>query len=527
MSSPSPSRTDSSVFSSEEWDCPINVTTDSVPSVSDKSATCHETGGNVGGTPKNVVKPTGKAEQANKNPRRVDQLPLPNPLPENVVDRYPIPNRSRVQSDSRALKERLTACFQKLDAFRAFQEERKKLLEARRPERNDALKAVSTQGPKIGELFKKKAAIKAELKLINAEQAAARAAGGVAEEMAGAGKVANEAVKGLRSAAEVDARIEEYQIHQQTNTMTIAEERDLVKQISFLTQKGRDFVVKRESARGQQKAAAAARQNRRQQLLKQRHAIDQEIDCAKGVREGAKKDLNRVQVEDHESCTQLPGFMPLAELRVVRKTIGPLKKEIRAIWEAFDREMQEWDLNNRIYVAQTQALRRKRRQTLVHERRTEQNPTWQQGQAREEQEQLDARKSLCITALRYLERVRQHSPEPALCPAQTRPCNQSSGHMAPMAISAPADAADAALHDVWGNVYLKVRKPRRKACAAASHAKVTSTSGVVEEDQIREELSSREVTAFTMLGIPRPKRKEDVGALIEHIQGMACAKGAQ
>ena len=527
MSSSSPSRTDSSVFSSEEWDCPINVTTDSVPSVSDKSAAYHDVGENVEGTLKSVVKSKGRAEQANKNPRRVAQLPLPNPLPEKVVDRYPVPNRSRVQSDSRALKERLTACFQKLDAFRAFQEERKKLLEARRPERNDALKAVSTQGPKIGELFKQKAAIKAELKLLNDEQAAARAAGGVAEEMAGAGKVANEAVKGLRSAAEVDARIAEYQIHLQTYTMTIAEERDLVKQISFLTQKGRDFFVKRESARGQQKAAAVARQNRRQQLLKQRHATDQEIDCAKGVREGAKKDLNRVQAEDHESCTQLPGFMPLAELRAVQKTIGPLKKKIRAIWEAFDREMQEWDLNNRIYVAQTKALRRKRRQTMQQERRAEQHATWQQGPAREEQEQLEARKSLCITALRYLERVRQHSPEPALSPAQTRPPNQSLGHMEPMAISAPAHAGDATVPDVWGNVYLKVRKPRRRACAAASHAKVASKSGVVEEDQIREELSSREVTAFTMLGIPRPKRKQDVGALIELIQGMVCAKGGR
>ncbi|CAN8064124.1 unnamed protein product [Agarophyton chilense] len=468
---------------------------------------------------------SGESAQVNKTrkPRR-ERLPLPDPIPDTPVKRYPEPNRAELQKQIDLIDTELQACFDRLNSTRAFNDQRQKIRESGKPTFDAARKAISELNEECRELFEKRKVITNKLKEVR-DALSSRNSASSAVEVPGVGKDGNEALKNIRTVEELDERIHDLQYRMETMSLSIAEEKKIVSQIAFLSHKGRDFIRGRAELIKNEKNAKEARIATRKELEEARKVQDTAIDAAKAKLEEQKKVLNDFRTDEDAKIKELQESVPQIDRTAERKKISELKAQIKKMREDFEDERDQWYLNERIHYEQQKIAKRKRYEDIQAEREARRK-AWEAEQAQyPEPHPYQIEKDMCSGLIVYLQTLLGETtdkPNVNLAPAKsvTALSLKTSASTREISTSGKSIGKKNVLKDDFENLafsdYMKKGgKKGKKARGRASGGSIDVNSA--EDAQLKPH-SIDYLTAFTRLDIKPPNKISEVRAALETVK---------
>lgn len=462
-------------------------------------------------------------QKKDRKPRR-ERLPLPEVIPETPVKRYAEPSRTDMQAAVEVEDAKLRTCFDRLNSTRAFYDERQKIREESKPAFDAARLVYNKMNDDCRTLFEERKAISNKLKDLKEADIAARAAGGSGKEMVGAGKDGQEALKGIRTIEELEERIKEMQYKMETNSMTIAEEKKIVGQISFLTHKGRDFIVERDRAFKDEKAAKDQRVTTRKELEEARREVDTRIDALKAKLTEQKKKVDDIRAKQEERIEKLQKKNSVIDRDAERKKIGQLKAAIRQIREDYQVELDKWYLNERIHIEQQKIAKRKKYEAIQAEREARRK-AWEAEQAQyPEPDPYQHEKDMCSGLTVYLQTLLGETvakPTVNLAPEKAKLSLKSTGAARQVTSSGKAIGKSTVSNDSgFENLAFSdfVKKSGGKSRGKKNRRSSAPTTDSGAEDATLKPHSIDYITAFTQLDIKPPTKLSEVRAALEAVK---------
>lgn len=473
---------------------------------------------------------TDSAQNTNNKPRkpRRERLPLPDPIPDTPVKRYPEPNRTELQKKIDVVDAQLQKCFDRLNSTRAFHDERQKIREAGKPTFEAARKAIAELNEQCSALFEERKDINAKLKEIRDAGASARNATS-SFEVPGAGRDGNEALKNVRTIEELEQRIEDYEMLLQRESMSMAKEKRLVNQISFLKFKARDFILERAEILKNEKNAKESRLALRKELEETKKQQDVAIDTAKAKLEEQKKILTDLRAEEDAQIKKLQETIPQVDRAAERKKIVELKAEIKKMREDFDVERDNWFLNERIHIEQQKIAKRKKYEQIQAEREARRK-AWEAEQAQyPEPHPYQEEKDMCSGLTVYLQTLLGETVEKSnvnLTPSKadnapslkTTPTSReiTTGGKAIGKNATGSDFGDLAFND-----YMKKRGKSKNKRVRGRPSSATVDVSAAENVQLKPH-SIDYLTAFSRLEIKPPNKISEVRAALDAVKEKAA-----
>eukprot|EP00178_Gracilaria_changii_P006743 TRINITY_DN2194_c0_g1_i1.p1 TRINITY_DN2194_c0_g1~~TRINITY_DN2194_c0_g1_i1.p1 ORF type:complete len:636 (+),score=150.36 TRINITY_DN2194_c0_g1_i1:337-2244(+) len=474
------------------------------------------------------AEPNGESAQPNKNrkPRR-ERLPLPDPIPDTPVKRYPEPNRAELQKKIDTIDADLQACFDRLNSTRAFNDQRQKIRESGKPTFDAARKAISELNEQCRVLFEKRKVITNKLKEVR-DALSTRNPASSAVEVPGAGKDGNEALKNVRTVEELDQRIQDLQYRMETESLSIAEEKKIVNQIAFLQHKGRDFIRDRSELIKNEKSAKEARIATRKELEEARKAQDIAIDAAKAKLEEQKKVLNDFRAEEEAKIKKLQDTVPQIDRTAERKKISELKAQIKKMREDFDDERDQWYLNERIHYEQQKIAKRKKYEEIQAEREARRK-AWEAEQAQyPEPHPYQEEKDMCSGLIVYLQTLlgeTVNKPNVNLAPSKSgnAPSLKATATTREISTGGKVIGKKNTLNDDFENLAFSnyVKKGGKKGKKARGRSSASSIDVNTAETQLKPH-SIDYLTAFTRLDIKPPNKISEVRIALEAVKEKAA-----
>ena len=454
-------------------------------------------------------------------PRR-ERLPLPDPIPEAPVKRYPEPKKADLQARVNEEDAKLQACFDRLNSTRAFYDERQKIREQGRPAIDAALKTLTGLNDQCRVLFEERKVITTKLKQIRDADMNARVnASSSSNELAGAGKDGNEALKNIRTIEELEAKIAELKHTQAHSSLPLPEEKKLVMKISFLTNKGRKFIQDRDSSIKKEKAEREARIVSRKELEETRKGLDTRIDAIKAKIETQKKVTDGIRREQDEKIKALQSTTSEINRDEEKKKIGEIKAIIKKMRDDFQDELDKWYLNERIHYEQVK-IARKKKQEAVQAERDARRKKWEEEQAQyPEPHPYQAEKDMCSGLIVYMQTLlgeTSEKPSVQLGSQKTGPSLKNTSQHREIAAEGKAIGKSSTANiDGFENLsfsdYVKKSSKGKKGKGRRSHVKDTSTN---DETALKPH-SMDYLTAFTKLDIKPPSKMSEVRTALEAV----------
>ncbi|KAI0564345.1 Nuclear segregation protein Bfr1 [Gracilaria domingensis] len=469
----------------------------------------------------------GDGAQPNKarKPRR-ERLPLPDPIPETPVKRYPEPNRVELQKKIDTIDTELQACFDRLNSTRAFNDQRQKIRESGKSTFDATRKAISELNDECRVLFEKRKVISNKLKEVR-DALSARNTGSSAVEIPGAGKDGNDALKNVRTLEELDQRVEDLQYRMETESLPIAEEKKIVNQIAFLQHKGRDFIRERAELIKNEKNAKEARIATRKELEEARKAQDIAIDAAKAKLEEQKKILTDFRAGEEAKIKKLQDTVPQIDKTAERKKISELKTQIKKMREDFEDERDQWYLNERVHYEQQKIAKRKRYEEIQAEREARRK-AWEAEQAQyPEPHPYQEEKDMCSGLIVYLQTLLGKTvdkPNVNLAPAKSgnAPSLKTNASTREISSGGKAIGKKNTLHNDFENLAFSdyVRKGGKRGKKARGRSSAASIDVNTAETQLKPH-SIDYLAAFTRLDVKPPNKISEVQAALEAVKEKA------
>ncbi len=308
-----------------------------------------------------------------RKPRR-ERPPLPDPLPEKLVTKYPEPSKAEMQKKIDEHDAVIQECFDKLAATRQFYDRRSKIRDAGKAEFDAARKRMTAKNDELKVLFDQRKTLSMEIKSIRDADMNAR------NEASSSGGKEDKLLANLKTVKDVDDRIKELENIQATTSLSNAEEKMLVKDIAYLRHTGRDIILGKDQQFKDAKAAKATRQEKRAALEAQRKEIDKKIDGEKVVLEKFRKEVDGIRAKQDAEIQKISEETANIDRDKVRQTIADEKAKIRKVRDDFSAELDQWYLNERIYAEQIR-IQRKKRQEARNAEREARRKAWEEEQA--------------------------------------------------------------------------------------------------------------------------------------------------
>lgn len=472
----------------------------------------------------------GGFKGGSRDKNRRPQLPLPHPLPEEMVKRYPQPPRDDLNKKVAEEEAKLQECFDRLSVNKTYYEKSRKIRDDSKPAFDAARKKVIALNDECRNLFEERKSLSARIKTLRDADIAARSntnAGPI--EVAGAGKDGNDAIKNVRNMDELEARIDELKYRLETESMPIAEEKRIIAQISFLTHKGRDVIRERDESLKNELAAKESRGVSRRELEEARTALDTRIDQAKAKLDEQKKIADGIRHSQDGELKKLRDETPEVDRDAERKKITDIKTNIRAIRDEYQSALDKWYLNERIFIEQVKVAKKKKRDAINAEREAKRK-AWEAEQAQyPEPHPYQFEKDMCAGLTVYLQTLLGETVEkpsvnlrksdksaPSLKANDTTRVIEEKGQAIGKSVSNDSMFGDLAFSDFMK----KDSKPKAKKGRRGSTAPVGDT--VTGDDSSLKPHSIDYLTAFSKLDIKPPNKMSEVRAALEAVKAKAA-----
>lgn len=466
-------------------------------------------------------------QKKDRKPRR-ERLPLPDPIPTEPVKRYPEPSKADLQAAVEAEDRKLQACFELLQTTRSFYDKRQKIRDAGKPAFDAARKHLNGLNDKCREFFETRKEITTKLKTLKEEDVAARnAAAAGANELVGAGKDGAEALKNVRTIEELEDRIKDLRYTHETGTHSITEEKKLVTKISFLENRGRDFIVSKDKAFKDEKAAKEARANTRKELEEARTKQDALIDKAKAELEAQRKVVDKIRADQDAEIKKLQDDTAHVDRDEEKKKIGEIRATIRELREEFHSKLDQWYLNERIHYEQQKIAKRKKYEAAQAERDARRK-AWEAEQAQyPEPDPYQEQKDMCSGLTVYLQtllgetvekpsvnlRGSDSGPGPSLKNASNTREISTSGK----AIGKSSSGTGEGFENLAFSDFVKKSKSKKKKDRRAAAPSSKDSSADVGDTPLKPH-SIDYLAAFTALEIKPPGKLSEVRAALEKVK---------
>lgn len=472
---------------------------------------------------------SGFPNKGSKDPK-FRRLPLPDPIPEEMVKRYPAPSKDELNKKIAEEDAKIKECFDRLNLGKSYYEKSRKIRDDSKPAFDAARKQVIALNDECRNLFEERKSLSARIKELRDADIAARSntsAGPI--EVAGAGKDGNDAIKNVRSMDELEARIDELKYRHETESMSITEEKRIVAQISFLTHKGRDFIRDRDEQLKNEQVAKEARGSSRRELEEARNALDARIDEAKSKLDAQKKLADQIRNKQDDELKKLRDEMPDINRDEERKKITDMKANIRNMRDEYQNAMDQHHLNERIYLEQIRIAKKKKRDAINAERQARRE-AWEAEQAQyPEPHPYQNEKDMCAGLTVYLQTLLGETVEkpnvslrtsdktaPSLKANDTTRVIEEKGQAIGKSATDDSLFGDLAFSDfVKKNSKSKAKKGRRGSAAPAGDSPSN-------EDSSLKPHSIDYLTAFSKLDIKPPNKMSEVRTALEAVKAKAA-----
>ena len=422
------------------------------------------------------------------------------------LERYERPSRKDVLSATAGIQRELQACFAQLSASSEIYERCSDTDEQRWITVNRLRKQISGLSKTIDLLYREKAAMTEKLVAMNGKER--HTGSGRPEqqgEFAGAGRFANDALKGLRTVVDLEMRLQSQQHRLQTENLPLTEEKRIVAQVSFLEGRGRLLILQRQAASAESASAPNEGLTPSQKLVKDRNCTYRKIQSNKAQRAAIVSQPEIVLKEDEAASKIVPGLLSISEREAIKRRIGKLKGEIQQAWKTFAKESRKLRLTEDSSLAQKGAGKQHTHETG----RGRWAPAAASRETYEEQQrQMADRALLCSRAIAYLERVLIDSGEEGDSHSQ----------------NAPAAAAQEGIRETGLNVFVrKSRKSGRKMLTKTSSPPSQPTGPALPDrrDAALRDHPTPQIVAFTVLGVALPRRVSEVRPALETLKAMS------
>lgn len=472
------------------------------------------------------------SNKKDRKPRR-QGLPLPDPIPETPVKRYPEPNKTEVQKKIEDEDAQLQACFARLNQTRAFFDQRQKIRDSSKPALDAARKELVQLNDECRTMFDERKSLTARIKELKETGTRGSMSSGPVE-LAGAGKDGNEALKNIRTLEDLEARITDMQYRLETESMPILVEKRLVSQISFLTHKGRDLIRERDQSIKNEQAEKEARVASRKELEEKRAALDERIDAAKVKLEAKKEEFDEIRAKQEEEVKKLEESTPTIDRDEEKKKLVEIKGNIRKLRDEFQNELDLWHLNERIHIEQQKIAKRKKYEAIQAEREARRK-AWEAEQAQyPEPHPYQAEKDMCAGLTVYLQTLLGETVEkPSLnlrgTDGSTTAPSLKSNEATTREITASGKAigkSAGGIGDGFEDLAFSdfVKKPKSRGDKKKSRRSIAVNNGdasLSSEDSALKPHSIDLLSAFSKLDIKPPNRLSEVRSTLEAVKAKA------
>lgn len=469
-------------------------------------------------------------QKKDRKPRR-ERLPLPDPIPDLPVKSYPEPSKTALQARVAEEDAKLQQCFDRLNSTRAFYDHRQKIRDAGKPAFDAARKVFNDLNDHCRALFEERKDLSNKLKDIkDADIAARSAANAASNDLVGAGKDGAEALKGLRTMEELDARIHDLEYRLETGSFSILEEKKIVAQISFLNHKGRDFISGRDKSYKDEKAAKDHRIASRKELEDARNKQDALIDAAKAKLEEQKKVVDDVRAQQEAQIKELQGTTSDIDRDAEKKKIGEIKAVVRKLRDDFQDELDKWYLNERIHYEQQKIAKRKKYEAAQAERDARRK-AWEAEQAQyPEPDPYQEQKDMCSGLTVYMQTLLGETVEkpsvnlaPEKSGAPPPPTLKTASNTREItaegkAIGKSTVANDSGFESLAFSDFVKKSGNKSKNKKGRRSAGPATDASAEAQDLSLKPHSIDYIAAFTELGIKPPNKISEVRAALEAVK---------
>lgn len=352
--------------------------------------------------------PNGTAQGGQKRREQRPRLPLPDPIPETPVKKYPEPSREELNKKVNAIDAKIQECFDKLKASKGFYDQRQKIRDDGKPKVDAARADYVAKNEACRALIEEKKLLSTRLREIKDADMAANAGRSSSND---GGSKENAALRGCKTVEDVTNRIKELEEMQMSSTISIAEEKKLIAQINFLELKGKGIIESKDRAFKEEKASKDARIAERKDLDDRRKALDAKIDVAKAAADAQRLVLDKLRSGQDEEIKKLQESTSDIDRDAEKVKIGELKKEIRTLRDEFQVECDKWYLNERIAYEQQKIAKRKRWEAQQAERE-EKRLAWEKEMAEYPiADPYQPEKDMCTALILHLQTLMGTSPD--------------------------------------------------------------------------------------------------------------------
>jgi len=155
-------------------------------------------------------------------------------------------------------------------------------------------------------------------------------------------------LRGVKSVADLDAKIKALEEKQSNQTLKITEEKKIIQDLAFLKHKGRALVSESDNQRKNQVAEKESRQKMREELEAARKQQDVSIDALQVVVNEKRAVVDAIRAKQNAELDLISKDMKVVDRDQQRKVITDCKAEINRLYEEYSKARDEWYANERL-----------------------------------------------------------------------------------------------------------------------------------------------------------------------------------
>jgi len=466
-------------------------------------------------------KPAQKANGNKDRKNRRERPQLPDPLPEKLVSKYAKPSQDDLKRKIDGHEKTIQECFDKLSSMRSGYDRKSKIREAGKGEFDAARKKMNAKNQELKILFEDRKTLSMEIKAIREADNAARNEATSSNANAGKG---SDALIGLKTVEDVYEKIKSLEHQQQTQSVSLLEEKKIVTKISYLRHTGIDIIRGKDEAFQVEKASKKARAEKRAELEAARKELDKKIDAEKVICDGFKKEVDAIRAKQDAQMKKIDEENKNVDRDTVKETIAHHKGKVREIREAYQVELDKWYLNERIHLEQIK-LQKKKRYEAAQAEREERRKKWEEEQAQyPEPDPYQKEKDMIAGLTVYLQTILGETVEKAgvvsLLPKGAAPSLKADKNSRKVATATAAGkrVGKGSLDEQFETLAFSDFMQKKSKGKGKKGRRASVAVEKVETNETLKPVSVDLLGAFTHLGVTPPNKLSEVRAALDAVK---------
>lgn len=276
----------------------------------------------------------GDPSSHQKSSLRVISDPAPPPVQvvSGAKKRCPEQGRAEIQAAIDEEYKKLQACYDRLKSSHAAVDRRRKVLKDGNQALDEARACLKELNRKCGECFETRKKVMVELRDLTGKNAiGCRERPSKLHDLAGLGKAGKEALYNVHTVDGLEARISDLLYVLETKHTPLSKKKRIISKISFLENKGREFIRRREISSGAKQSAARVHTTGAKTRRELKHALskcDVLINSAVKERNDQRRVVKKLRSERQTEIRRMQAESVHVSWAEEKKTIREIKATI-------------------------------------------------------------------------------------------------------------------------------------------------------------------------------------------------------